>query len=200
MADTPTRRPLKGSCHCGAVQFILFLTLPHPHPGGSRAPEGSQRFFRCNCTNCQKGGSFHIRPASMHDDVLLLSPLDPHSQMGDYLHGDKEIHMFFCQHCGVRCFTLNVEGTYEVDDVDLHKLGVSDAEPGKITKVWRVTKTGGHPKYGHHLLINGHLVNARQGFDMRELVEKKIVQYGDMLDDHDPKPISFDRPQEGGCY
>ena len=200
MADktpTPTslRAPLRGSCHCGFIRYILFLTLPHPHPGGVRGPEGSQIFRRCNCTTCHKMGSFHVRPVSNHNDFLLLSPLDPANELTNYTHGDKEINFLFCPTCGVRVFAFSDEAATQ--DVDLAALGVPGYEAGKLTKIWRLM---GEPDYGNRLIVNGHSIDAGQGFDMRDLVEKKQVLYIDFLDHENPLPARYERPHDNGCY
>ncbi|KND88893.1 hypothetical protein TOPH_06423 [Tolypocladium ophioglossoides CBS 100239] len=202
MADAnPTRVPFTGSCHCGAIRYILFLTLPHPHSETLPPPKGVQRFYRCNCTVCHKMGHMHIRPASPTDDFLLLSPLDPFRDLGDYQCYDKVLHFFYCKTCAVRCFIFGGEG--EVVDVDLAALGVSGAgQAGKGTKAWRPKRDGGRPKYGNYLSVNGHSVDAGQkGFDMRELTDKKYVLYCDCLSDKAQEaPARYGRPQDYGSY
>ncbi|POR32201.1 DUF636 domain-containing protein [Tolypocladium paradoxum] len=193
------RHALNGSCHCGALRYIVFLTLPHPHPGGQAPPRGSQRFYRCNCTICHKAGFFHVRVASSADDFLLLAPLDPLADLGDYLWQKKRLHFLYCRTCATRCFIFVGDG--EVVDVDLAQLGVAGetAEPGNRTRVWRVKRDGAHPDYGTYLSVNGNTIDAGQAFDMRELTDKKIVQYYDYLHD-DAAAGRYDRPHPGGCY
>lgn len=115
MTDTtPTRRPYTGSCHCGAVKYIVYLTLPHtpPAPTDLYDSDGRRRqvFYRCNCTTCQKAGVLHMRLPSPPDDFLLLSPLDPLRELADYQCFEKRLHWLFCRTCGVRCFTFDGEG------------------------------------------------------------------------------------------
>ena len=202
MADSSpsARHALNGSCHCGAVRYIVFLTLPHPHPGGQAAPPGSQRFYRCNCTICHKAGFFHVRVASNVDDFLLLSPLDPLSDLGDYLWRDQRLHFLYCKTCATRCFSFG-GGDSEVVDVDLAAMGVAGhaaAEAGEKTKVWRVKNTGQHPEKANYLSVNGHTIDAGQAFGMRELTDEKVVQYYDYL--HDEAAGRYDKPHPGGCY
>ncbi|GJN76076.1 hypothetical protein VFPFJ_09644 [Purpureocillium lilacinum] len=198
-SQQPTRTPLKGSCHCGATKYILFLTLPHPYPGGEPSPRSDQRFYRCNCTVCHKAGFFHIRPASPADDFLLLAPEDPFAALGDYLCADRRLHFFYCKTCAMRCFIFmgDSEGAVEVD---LGELGVPGYEKGSKTKVWRVKREGGHPEFGNYLSVNGHSVDAGQAFDMRALTDSKVVQYLDCLEEENPGERRFDYPHVGGCY
>lgn len=196
--DTPTRKPLTGSCHCGFVRYILLLTLPNPFSESNPPGASDQCFFRCNCTTCHKSGALHIKPGHT-TDFMLLSPLDPFTEMGDYLTNDAEIHFFFCKVCGVRCFSLY--GNSETAEVDLAELGVAGYEAGKLTQVWRAT--GGEA--GTRVLANGLTIDAGQeglGFDLRVLTEKKQVKYVDTLPEkvEDSLPGRWDRPHHGGCY
>lgn len=202
MADAnPTKVALTGSCHCGTTRYILFLTLPHPSSETLPPPKGVQRFYRCNCTACHKMGHMHICPASPTDDFLLLSPLDPFRDLGDYQCYDKMFHFFYCKTCAVRCFIFAGEG--EVVNVDVAELGVPFVgEVGKETKAWRPERDGGHPQYGNYLSVNGHSVDAGQkGFDMRELTDNKFVMYCDCLSgEAHEAPARYDRPQDNGAY
>jgi hypothetical protein len=211
MADlTPTRRPFKGSCHCGVTRYIIFLTLPHtpppedaPFPG----PSPAQAFYRCNCTICQKMGFFHMRVPFAPDDFLLLSPLDPFAVLGNYQRLQKQLNFLFCKTCGTRCMTFMGEG--EVIDVDLTELGV---EPGfglkdeqTKTKVWRPKRDGWKEGKvnGCYLSVNGQSVEAGQeGFDLIEFVDKKWVLYYDYLelDGTEAKPQRYGKPHEYGTY
>jgi hypothetical protein len=90
-----------GSCHCGAVRFECRLDLA---PADRRSePELPGIWwtstFRCNCSSCMKtrlwkgfvrAGDFHLT--------------DGREALADYRYGSKEIHHFFCRHCGVHPF------------------------------------------------------------------------------------------------
>jgi hypothetical protein len=69
-------------------------------------------------------------------------------------------------------------------------------------RVWKPTKGGGHPEYGHYLSLNGHTIDANQdGYDMRILTESKDVMYCDCLSQPENEaPLTFSRPQANGCY
>ncbi|KAK2056890.1 hypothetical protein LY76DRAFT_594694 [Colletotrichum caudatum] len=214
--EVPTRRPYRGSCHCGETQYIVFLTFPHtlppPRPPKATTPRSHQEFYRCNCTTCQKAGFFHMRLASSPDDFLLLKPLSPYEDLGDYSVYQKDLHFLFCKTCGMRCIILMGQG--EVSEVDLEAIGVNnDKGPGKdsvgggstLTKAWRPKKDGWKEgkKWGSYLSVNGYSVDAGQdGFDLREITENKWVGYLDWLELHSEgsQGTRFDRPWEGGAY
>ncbi|KAJ6781234.1 hypothetical protein PWT90_05097 [Aphanocladium album] len=191
--------PLFGGCHCGATRYVLFLTLPAPHDETSPWKEGDQKIYRCNCTTCHKMGLFHLKPADTTDDFLLLSPLDPYTELGDYLTDDKEIHFFFCKTCGVRCFSTNATG--ELVDVDAKELGLPEGK-NVPAKAWRAVRGSGHPEYGTFVNANGHTIDADQAeFDMRDLTEKKRVRYVDTYSEYGKGvPGRWSRPHEHGSY
>lgn len=127
MASIPTvtRQPFTGSCHCGFIKYILFITLPSPTtPGSKVAPGTTSRIQKCNCSTCHKMGYFHVRPKDAPEDFILLSPLlDEQGYaegLGDYKCFKEIAHLYFCGKCGVRCFSLSGEG--EVVDVDLEAI------------------------------------------------------------------------------
>lgn len=205
MADAPppttrTRRPYKGSCHCGATRFVVFLTLPHV----PSAAKGVQSIYRCNCTVCHKAGFFHMRVDSSPDDFLVLSPRDPVTELGDYQCGEKSLHFLFCKTCAVRCFIFMGEG--EQVEVDLGELGVEGYEKGVKTAVWRPKKEGwkeGKAQHGCYLSVNGYTVDANQeGFELGDITDSKVVGYIDYLKSGEegmghPR---LSRPHQGGAY
>lgn len=194
-----TRTPYTGSCHCGAIRYILYLSLPHIRSEEMPSPRGVQHIYRCNCSLCHKMGHMHVRPASPTHDFLLLSPLDPFAALGDYVTGAGNLHFLYCKVCAVRCFIFTGDG--ELVDVDLSEIGVS--VPGKGGKVtaWRPKLGGGHPKMGHYLSVNAHSIDAGQRFDMRELSEKNNVMYCDCYSSEELEaPMRYGRPQENGSY
>lgn len=206
-ATTSTRKPYTGSCHCGAFKYIVFLSLPHqPHEKGQDRSL-FQRLYRCNCTICHKRGHFHVRVASDPDDFLVLSPADPLRELGDYTCGKGLIHWLFCKGCGVTCFGLGAAS--EVVDVDLVALGVpptqvegeeGDQQLGKKTRVWRVS-AGGQVVKKPYLTVNGHTVDAGQGFDMVGVVDEGKVEYHDWLSDEGiAGPPRLGKPFADGCY
>lgn len=192
------RLPLAGGCHCGATRYVLFLTLPAQHNESNPPKDREQRIGRCNCTTCHKLGLFHLKPADPSNDFLLLSPLDPFAELGDYLTGDKNIHFFFCKTCGAHCLSFCGDG--QVVNIDAAALGLPSAAGNAPSKAWRATDNGPE-EYGAFVSVNGHTIDAGQAFDMRELTEKKLVRYGDTYSDFgEGLPGRWDRPHDHGSY
>ncbi|KAK0611675.1 hypothetical protein B0T14DRAFT_607725 [Immersiella caudata] len=199
----PQRRPYTGSCHCGFVRYIVYLTLPHdpPSPRNRRDANGQirQMIYRCNCTTCQKTGLLHVRLPSPPDDFLLLSPLDPLRELGDYQCFDKLIHFLFCRACGVRCFSFM--GEWELNEKE-----VKDPVSGEVgvRKVWS-PKKGWVEDMTRYMSVNAQTLDAgQQGLDLREWTEKKWVMYLDCLEEKEDDGASsfdtatYDRPFAGG--
>ncbi|KAH6605538.1 hypothetical protein Trco_004691 [Trichoderma cornu-damae] len=190
----PQRLPYTGSCHCGAIRYVVFLILPPASLLDCEPPpsRGVQRIYRCNCTVCHKSGFLHVRPASAFDDFFLLSPLDPLDSLGDYLCNDETLHFLYCKTCAVQCLIFYGEG--EIVHVRLPKEmasagAESGSEAGSVSgKAWRPKKvdfTPGMPHQGSYLSVNGHTIDAgQQGFDLREWVEAKSIMYLDHLKNH----------------
>ncbi len=144
-------------------------------------------------------GHMHVRPVSPTDDMLLLSPLDPFADLGDYMSGDKILHFLYCKTCAVRCFIFAGDG--ELVDANLDTIGVSVPGMKGTVKAWRPKLGGGHPEMGHYLSVNAHSIDAGQGFDMRELSEKNAVMYCDCYSpDELESPMRYGKPQEHGSY
>lgn len=216
MTAQPQRRPFTGSCHCGNIRYIVYLTLPHTPPTKAAYV---QNFYRCNCTVCHKTGFFHMRLNSSPDDFFLLPPagsaeaIDPYRDMGDYQCDSKALHFLYCKKCAVRCFIFMGKG--EEVKVDLNDVGLSDdqkrtigvkgsEQEGKI-KAWRPKKEGwkeGKRENGCYLSVNGCTLDQEQeGLDLREWSEKKWVCYLQILkaDERGEAP-RYDRPHDGGMY
>lgn len=199
MADiSQTRRACKGSCHCGAIRYIVFLRLPHVRP----TSRGQQTLYRCNCTTCQKLCMLHIRLESAPDDFLLLSPLNPLEELLDYRTGSKRIHWLSCRTCGGRCIIFAGDG--EEVEADLGELGVEGEEKGKMVKAWKPKAEGWEEsaRKGSYLSVNGYTLDADQkGLDPREWVDNKTMMYLDFL--HQEKgrdEYEFGGPCAGGSY
>ncbi|KAL7929714.1 DUF636 domain-containing protein [Trichoderma chlorosporum] len=198
----PKKVPLSGGCHCGATRYVLNLTLPAPHNQSNPPQQGDQKIYRCNCTTCHKLGLFHLKPADPHNDFLLLSPLDPLTQLGDYLTFNRDIHFFFCKTCGVHCLTFC--GAGEVVDIDVAAMELPEAARtgSEPTKAWRAIRGDGSLESDAFVTVNGHTIDAGQpAFDMRELTEKKSVYYLNTFSDLGKGSTArWDRPHDQGCY
>ncbi|KAH8895268.1 hypothetical protein GQ53DRAFT_855504 [Thozetella sp. PMI_491] len=197
--SVPSRRPVTGSCLCGNIKYVAYLTLPHGRP--TKLANSMQISYRCNCTVCHKTGFMHIRVASSPDDFALLAPLDPLQDLGDFMCATKEFHLLFCRTCGVQCFRFAGKG--EVVEGVLPGVG----EDGAKTKYWHPVKEGWAEgrENGCYLTINAVTLDAGQeGVDLRAWTENKAVLYLNNLSpelaDLPIKPNSWEKPFEGGCY
>ncbi|KAL6895025.1 hypothetical protein GGI43DRAFT_411679 [Trichoderma evansii] len=206
MSDSaPTRRPFHGSCHCGSVKYIVFLTLPHTPPPLATFPASEQEFYRCNCTACHKAGHFHMRTAWAPEDFMLLSPLDPMTELGDYTCNGGIIHWFFCKKCGGRCFLFAGKG--EMAAVDLDEMGVKGGDGSNMGKrtIWRPKAEGWSENQsgsGCYLSVNGYTVDpAQEGFELGDFTANKWVAYVDCLELHGPEQEPrYDKPYSGGAF
>ncbi|KIW09178.1 uncharacterized protein PV09_00109 [Verruconis gallopava] len=129
-------------------------------------------------------GIFHLRLADAANDFILLSPLDPFKDLGDYLCSDKIIHWFFCKTCGVRCFSFTGKGQVVDKDVD-----------GETKTVWAPAEGFVEGKNGY-LSVNATSLDAgQQGLDLREWHEKGWIHYLDTLDAKEE--TSWTKPHRG---
>jgi len=69
MSSAYPRMPYKGSCHCGTVQYIVYLALPPPSTPPTKLDlaafhaQSGLRTYKCNCTTCHKVSAGPPRPA-----------------------------------------------------------------------------------------------------------------------------------------
>jgi hypothetical protein len=77
---------LKGSCHCGAVQFEV-RTAATPAA-------------RCNCSMCRRKGAL-MTPAFPAADLTIVSGEDA---LTLYQFNTKVAKHYFCKHCGIYPF------------------------------------------------------------------------------------------------
>jgi len=116
---------------------------------------------------------------------MLLSPIDPMNELGDYTTNEGRIHFLFCKNCGVRCIALAGQGEVVEKDVD-----------GEKRKVW-VPHAEWKEGQNAYISINAQTLDAGQeGLDLREWHYNKWVCYLDMLDEKEGD--AFDRPHRGG--
>jgi len=206
------RRPYHGSCHCGTIKYIAYLTLPpsesSPDVQTFRQNSGLS-IYKCNCTVCHKMGIFHLRLASAPDDFMLLSPTDPDAEgsgVSKYMCNAQKSSWFFCATCGVRCFTVlghaeNVE--VELPTTLLQGAGMAEGKSGdtKKVKIWKLVKDGFKegPRGNSYFSINAITLNAGQeGLDLREVHEKGWVAYVDSLERKGEQRVG--KPHTGGMY
>ena len=201
-------RAYKGSCHCGAIQYQLRLTLPpvlnDPNEYWAR-PTPTVLIYKCNCSTCHKMGIFHVRPIDPPADFVVLSPLSPDTELGAYKCFAENSTFYHCKNCGVRCFTYGgPPGVNE--EVDLGQWRGEEPER-KMTKIW-MPKEGEWKKVvngkevvdpGCYLSINGVTIEPGQdGFDMKEFNEKGWIAYCDSRERK--HPVRYGEPHKWGTY
>jgi hypothetical protein len=212
--ETPTRRPYTGSCHCGKIKFVIYMTLPLQPPYIKPEPSKPALQFvrKCNCTVCHKAAYFHISLADTCNDFILLSPLDPLVELTNYQCVEKRQNLLFCPTCGIRAFIAETpvgEPMGEITSQDLSILGLSQSQLKRLgfeneddAKAVRVNIPGTGWKDGttHFLRVNAHALDADQkGLDLREWHERKWVQYVNWFDEVDGAR-SYERPFHFGAY
>ncbi|KAF2651207.1 hypothetical protein K491DRAFT_696674 [Lophiostoma macrostomum CBS 122681] len=188
-----------GSCHCGAVQYKIKLTLP-PSTDLTDSDAKTVKLYKCNCSSCHKTGMFHCRPIDATEDFILITPSV--SNLGDYRCFSKMVGWHFCKTCGVRTFIVGGEWV-EVDlDVGLW----SGKESTGVQKVWRAKP--GAPFTG---IVDGKeltvpmlfvSVNAvtLEGVDLKEWYDNGWVFYANRQDEGKGIEARFREPYAGGRY
>lgn len=132
---------------------------------------------------------FHVRLSDSPNDFLLLSPLDPITELKDYTCIDHILHWYFCPTCAVRCFSFS--GQREVAEVDIEGLG--------IRKVWKPKLEGWIEPVTGSLSVNAATLDPDQeGLDLREWTEKGWIAYLDMRSEEGEARLG--RPHTGGMY
>jgi hypothetical protein len=104
MTTTSATKTYAGGCHCGSLRYSVQLDLTEP------------KATKCNCSICLKINilSLKVEPAP---NFTLLSPSSTENEnIGDYTHGGKSIHYYFCKICGVSCFS---KGKYTLEGKDV---------------------------------------------------------------------------------
>lgn len=195
---TASRRAYHGSCHCGNIKYAVMLTLPHL-PTLDVTSDESDHIYKCNCSTCHKSSLFHVHPKTPSTDFILLSPLDPYSDLGDYRCFSGNVSLFFCRNCGVRCFSFCGQGENAQIDLDKWLRGDGDEDmegkgkEGTATKVWRVKR--GAPYFS----VNAATIEpGQEGFSLKEWTEKGWIVYVDGKNRVGQN--RFGEPHEGGMY
>lgn len=105
-AQTP-RRAYKGSCHCGKIQYLAYMSFPAQLESYGKAQDGL-RIRKCNCSTCHKLSFFHARLQNASRDFILLSPDTP-DDCSVYRCFEKNVRWCFCSTCSVMPFAWWVE-------------------------------------------------------------------------------------------
>lgn len=184
-----------GSCHCGAVQYLVKLKFP-PNIT-DRSATDSIHIYKCNCSTCQKMGYFHLRPTNNASDYILLSP-DP-KELGDYRCFEKKHGWIFCKKCGVRIVGLGGEWEEAEVDVEAWKAGAKNEGGGKgeVKKVWKTKPKEEGKRY--YLSINAVTLEPSEDIDLRKWHENGWIFYVECRRE-DGTPLRFGEPHEGGMY
>jgi hypothetical protein len=186
-----------GSCHCGAVQYLVKLSFP-PIPDLTAE---SIRIYKCNCKTCHKMGYFHCRPTKPAENYILTSPADP-SELFEYRCNTKNCAWYSCKTCGVRI--LGLFGEWEQVELDVDKW--AGKGEGAVQKVW---KTQGAEKKievagqtiikPFYLSVNAVTLEPSDEIDLRRWHEKGWVFYVECRR-KDGTSMRMGEPHEGGMY
>ncbi|GIC88107.1 uncharacterized protein Aud_004498 [Aspergillus udagawae] len=196
--------PYSGSCHCGFIQYVAVIPLPpakalDPHQS---TPSGA-RFYKCNCTTCQKMGYFHMRLPDAANQFFVLSPSDL-ELMGDYRCGSGRVQWFFCPKCGVRCFAT--AGPWIKDEIGrdlVEKARSPETFEGRDRlSVWRMDPALYQEHQTGYVSVNALTIDQdqphEQSLDLRQLVDQKVVEYMDCKERKGEKRYTY--PHEGGTW
>ncbi|KAJ1706019.1 hypothetical protein AFGD_011563 [Aspergillus flavus] len=206
--EQPSSLPYHGSCHCGFIRYIAIIPMPPAVALGADATKGPHlRFYKCNCTTCQKMGLFHMRLPDAPNQFFLLCPQDRDS-LANYKCQNGHINWFFCPTCGVRCFATVPH--WKQDQIDIEKISAAVPKldlPGveestKTVTVWRMDPDTFQEDVTGYLTINALTIDQDQAhgknIDLRQLVDNKWVQYSDWnMRQHESR---YDYPQERGTW
>ena len=102
-----------GSCHCGAVKFQARLD----------ATAGS----RCNCTVCTKLATLG---AIVKPDAFEL--LSGEQNLTAYEWGGRTAKRYFCEKCGVTCFSRGYLEQIGGDYVAINLNALDDVDPAQV--------------------------------------------------------------------
>ena len=110
---------LKGSCHCGAVEFE------------ANFPNGFDRLTRCNCSMCARRGAV-VAPVALEDFKILKGE----SVLKLYQFNTKTAEHYFCSECGIythhrrrsnpKLYSINIACLEGVNPFDFEGVEVTD--------------------------------------------------------------------------
>jgi hypothetical protein len=156
-------------------------------------------------------GFFHLRLKFAPDDFVLLSPQDPDagdSGLTPYQTSRKWSSWWFCNKCGVRCFTIRApteKAEVDAPTTSLMKLDLVDtaaASDSEKMPAWKLVREGfGESNQGgsNYFSLNAVTLDAHQnGLNLAEWHERQWVQYVDSLTDI--KGWTTGKPHPGGIY
>jgi hypothetical protein len=153
---------------------------------------------------------FHISPSDPPNDFILLSPLDPATELKAYKCGEKVNPQLFCPTCGVKVLIARAEkedafgkvvtrdlSTIGLSNSQLKALGFENEDGAKNVKGY-VPVDEWSPE--HLLRVNAYALDGDQkGLDLREWQEKGWIQYVNWYDEV-RGASSHERPFHFGAY
>ena len=106
---------IKGSCHCGAVQF-------------EAKADSKPEMLDCNCSICARTGHLHL--FVRHENFTLVSGEET---LTSYRFGSEQADHLFCGRCGVKSF-YQPRSHPESWSVNYHCLDAGHGLEPQITK------------------------------------------------------------------
>ena len=97
---------LKGSCHCGAVTFILNAVPEH--------------LTACNCSVCRRIGALWA-----HDSIEKFE-IQSSGETSTYIWGDKSLAFHSCKNCGCTTHWANLDPGGDVMAVNCRMVDPED--------------------------------------------------------------------------
>jgi hypothetical protein len=114
---TSATKTYTGGCHCGYIRYSVQLDLTEP------------KAFKCNCSICIKLNALGVEITPPSDFTLQSPSTTDDPNLGDYTHGNKSIHYYFCKTCSVICFVQGGYVTYDGKTVEFLKLNAVTLDP-----------------------------------------------------------------------
>ncbi|KAF2182944.1 hypothetical protein K469DRAFT_668928 [Zopfia rhizophila CBS 207.26] len=111
MTSSDNIKTYTGSCHCGFLRYSIDIDLAEP------------KATKCNCSICLKLNILSLKIEPPSTLTLISPPTKDDPLLGNYTHGSKSIHFYFCKTCGVSAF---YEGKYvTLDGTEVYTLNVN---------------------------------------------------------------------------
>lgn len=133
---TNSHEKMRGSCHCGAVQFAVTLS------------DGLRSARRCNCSYCRMRGAVAV--SAELDGFEILKGQD---SLTLYQFNTKTARHYFCKECGIYTHHQRRSNPKQFGVNAACLEGVSPFDFAEVI----VNEGGSHPSDGHPATIAGVL-------------------------------------------